>query len=67
MLHGKYEFDESINNDDFEDEPYDDMHGLVHDTFGMPNTIGMSKENEIPHVDISTEEPNDEAKSLITF
>ena len=35
VIHGEYEFDESINNDDFEYEPCDDMHGLVHDAFGM--------------------------------
>ena len=35
VMHGEYEFDESTNNDDFEDEPYDDMNGLIHDAFGM--------------------------------
>ena len=42
-MHGEYEFEESINNDDFEDEPNDDMNGLIHDAFGMPNTTNMSK------------------------
>ena len=67
VMHGEYEFDESTNNDDFEDEPYDDMNGLINDAFGMSNTTNMSKENEIPHVHISPEELNDEAKKFYNF
>ena len=43
------------------------MNGLIHDAFGMPNTINMPEENEIPHVDIGPEEPNDEAKKFYNF
>ena len=66
-MHGEYEFDDPTNNDDFEDEPYDDMNGLIHVAFGMPNTTNMSKENEILHVHISPEELNNEAKKFYNF
>ena len=61
VMHGEYEFDESTYNDDFGDEPYDDMHGLLHEAFEMPNTSNVLEENEILYVDIDLEKPNDKA------
>ena len=66
-MHSEYKFDESIYNDDFEDKPYDDMHGLQHCAFGMPNTSNMLKENEIPHVDTDLEELNDEGNFFLNI
>lgn len=66
-MQGEYEFDELTSNNEFEDEPYDNIHGLLHDAFRKRNTSNMLEENEIPHVDTGLEEPNDEANFFFNF
>lgn len=39
VMHGEYEFDDSIDTiDDFKNQHYDDIHGLLLDTFKLPKT-----------------------------
>ena len=47
VMHGEYEFNESTYDDEFEDSPHDDMHGLLHDALQMPKTSNVLEENEI--------------------
>ena len=68
VMHGDYEFNESTYDDDeFEDSPHDDMHGLLHDAFQMPKTINVLEENEISLIETGLEEPNDEATKFYNF
>ena len=66
-MHGEYEFNESTYDDEFEDSPPDDMHGLLHDAFQMPKTSNMLDENEISLIETSLEEQNDEATKFYSF
>ena len=67
VMHGEYDFNESTYDDEFEDSPHDDMHGLLHDAFQMPKTISVLEENEISIVDIGLENQNDEAVKIYSF
>ena len=67
VMHGEYEFNESTYDDEFEDSPHDDMHGLLHDAFQMPKTSNVLEENEISLIETGLEEPNDEATKFYSF
>ena len=67
VMHGEYEFNESTYDDEFEDSPPNDMHGLLHDAFQMPKTSNVLEENEISLIETSLEEPNDEAMKFYNF
>ena len=67
VMHGEYEFNESTYDDEFEDSPHDDMHGLLHDAFQMQETSNVLEENEISLIETGLEEPNDEVTKFYSF
>ena len=62
VMHGECEFDDSIDTiDDFKNQHYDDIHGLLLDTFKLPKTSDVLERNDTSHFDLDLEQPNEEA------
>ena len=67
-MHGEYKFSDLINTiNDFENQQDDDMHGLLHDAFGLLNTNDILEQNDTSHIDPNPKQPNEEAKKFYTL
>lgn len=65
VMHGEYEFRDSIDTiNDSKNQQDDDMHGLLHDAFGVSNNSDILEQNNTSHIDIDFEQPNEEAKKF---
>lgn len=66
VMHGEYEFDDSTDTiDDFENQYYNDIHGLSLDAFKLPKTSDVLEQKDTSHFDIDPEESNEEAKKIL--
>lgn len=65
VMHGEYEFRDSIDTINVsENQQDDDMHGLLHDAFGVSNNSDILEQNNTSHIDLDFEQPNEEAKKF---
>lgn len=65
VMYGECEFDDSIDTiDDFKNQRYDDIHGLLLDTFKLPKTSDVLEQNDTSHFYLDLEQPNEEGRNF---